>query len=222
MQTTPATAPSEPDRMAKPRVLLADDHTLLLEAFQKLLADDCEIVGAVSNGRALVSAAATLRPDVVVVDVTMPLLNGIDAARQIRQADSDVRIIFLTMNEDPDLAAEAFRAGASGYLLKRSAASELVTAINEVMKRRSYITPLVTEGLVGSMLHGLDSRPPTLTPRQREIVQLVAEGRSMKEVGAILNIAPRTVAFHKYRIMEQLHLKSTAELIQFAIKHHIV
>ncbi len=208
--------------MGKPRVLLADDHTLLLEAFQKLLADDCEIVGAVSNGRALVTAAATLRPDVVVVDVTMPLLNGIDAARQIRQNDSDVRIIFLTMNEDPDLAAEAFRAGASGYLLKRSAASELVTAINEVMKRRSYITPLVTEGLVGSMLHGLDSRPPTLTPRQREIVQLVAEGRSMKEVGAILNIAPRTVAFHKYRIMEQLHLKSTAELIQFAIKQHIV
>ena len=163
--------------MGKPRVLLADDHTLLLEAFQKLLADDCEIVGAVSNGRALVTAAATLRPDVVVVDVTMPLLNGIDAARQIRQNDPDVRIIFLTMNEDPDLAAEAFRAGASGYLLKRSAASELVTAINEVMKRRSYITPLVTEGLVGSMLHGLDSRPPTLTPRQREIVQLVAEGR---------------------------------------------
>jgi DNA-binding NarL/FixJ family response regulator len=208
--------------MSKPRVLLADDHTLLLEAFQKLLADDCEIVGAVSNGRALVTAAATLRPEVVVVDVTMPLLNGIDAARQIKQADPDVRIIFLTMNEDPDLAAEAFRAGASGYLLKRSAASELVTAIREVMKRRSYITPLVTEGLVGSMLQGLDSRPPALTPRQREIVQLVAEGRSMKEVAAILNIAPRTVAFHKYRIMEQLHLKTTAELIQFAIRNHIV
>jgi len=222
MQSISAVASNEPERMTKPRVLLADDHTLLLEAFQKLLSDDCEIVGAVSNGRALVTAAATLRPDVIVVDVTMPLLNGIDAARQIRQSDPDVRIIFLTMNEDPDLAAEAFRAGASGYLLKRSAASELVTAINEVMKRRSYITPLVTEGLVGSMLQGLDSRPPSLTPRQREIVQLVAEGRSMKEVGAILNIAPRTVAFHKYRIMEQLHLKSTAELIQFAIKHHIV
>ena len=222
LQPIAAAPPNESERMSKPRVLLADDHTLLLEAFQKLLADDCEIVGAVSNGRALVAAAATLRPDVVVVDVTMPLLNGIDAARQIRQADADVRIIFLTMNEDPNLAAEAFRAGASGYLLKRSAASELVTAIHEVMKRRSYITPLVTEGLVGSMLHGLDSRPPTLTPRQREIVQLVAEGRSMKEVGAILNIAPRTVAFHRYRIMEQLHLKSTAELIQFAIKNHIV
>ena len=208
--------------MSKPRVLLADDHTLLLEAFQKLLADECEIVGVATNGRALVTAAATLRPDVIVVDVTMPLLNGIDAARQIKQADPDVRIIFLTMNEDPNLAAEAFRAGASGYLLKRSAASELVTAIREVVKHRSYITPLVAEGLVGSMLHGLEIRPTTLTPRQREIVQLVAEGRSMKEVASILNIAPRTVAFHKYRIMEQLHLKTTAELIQYAIRNHIV
>ena len=208
--------------MSKPRVLLADDHTLLLEAFQKLLADECEIVGVATNGRALVTAAATLRPDVIVVDVTMPLLNGIDAARQIKQTSPDVRIIFLTMNEDPNLAAEAFRAGASGYLLKRSAASELVTAIREVVKHRSYITPLVAEGLVGSMLHGLEIRPTTLTPRQREIVQLVAEGRSMKEVASILNIAPRTVAFHKYRIMEQLHLKTTAELIQYAIRNHIV
>lgn len=208
--------------MSKPRVLLADDHSLLLEAFQKLLADECEIVGVATNGRALVTAAATLRPDVIVVDVTMPLLNGIDAARQIKQTDPDVRIIFLTMNEDPNLAAEAFRAGASGYLLKRSAASELVTAIREVVKHRSYITPLVAEGLVGSMLHGLEIRPTTLTPRQREIVQLVAEGRSMKEVASILNIAPRTVAFHKYRIMEQLHLKTTAELIQYAIRNHIV
>ena len=203
-------------------MLLADDHTLLLEAFQKLLADECEIVGVATNGRALVTAAATLRPDVIVVDVTMPLLNGIDAARQIKQTSPDVRIIFLTMNEDPNLAAEAFRAGASGYLLKRSAASELVTAIREVVKHRSYITPLVAEGLVGSMLHGLEIRPTTLTPRQREIVQLVSEGRSMKEVASILNIAPRTVAFHKYRIMEQLHLKTTAELIQYAIRNHIV
>lgn len=222
MQTPTALQPGETHDMSKPRVLLADDHSLLLEAFQKLLADECEIVGAATNGRALVTAAATLRPDVIVVDVTMPLLNGIDAARQIKQTDPDVRIIFLTMNEDPNLAAEAFRAGASGYLLKRSAASELVTAIREVVKHRSYITPLVAEGLVGSMLHGLEIRPTTLTPRQREIVQLVAEGRSMKEVASILNIAPRTVAFHKYRIMEQLHLKTTAELIQYAIRNHIV
>jgi DNA-binding NarL/FixJ family response regulator len=207
--------------MNRPQVLLADDHTLLLEAFQKLLIDEFDVVGAVSDGRALVAAVATLRPDVVVVDVTMPLLNGIDATRQIKQAQPETRVIILTMNEDPDLAAAAFRAGASGYLLKRSAASELGTAIREVMKRRSYITPLVAEGLVGSMMEG-GGRRPALTIRQREIVQLVAEGRSMKEVASILNIAPRTVAFHKYRIMEQLRIRTTAGLIQFAIKNHIV
>jgi len=210
--------------MSRPRVVLADDHTLLLEAFQKLLNDDCDVVGMVSDGRALLAATDSLRPDVVVVDISMPLLNGIDAARQIKQALPDTRIIFLTMNEDPDLAAAAFRAGASGYLLKRSAASELQTAIREVMRRRSYVTPLVTEGLMGSMLQGPESchGAQQLTPRQREVVQLVAEGHSMKEVGHILNIAPRTVAFHKYRIMEQLKIRTTAELIQFAIKHHIV
>jgi DNA-binding NarL/FixJ family response regulator len=210
--------------MIRPRVILADDHTLLLDAFRKLLIDDCEVVAAVSDGRALLEATATLRPDVVVVDIAMPLLNGIDAARQIKQTLPDTRIIFLTMNEDPDLAAEAFRAGASGYLLKRSAASELQTAIREVVMHRSYVTPLVTEGLMGSMLRGPATRhaPQELTPRQREVVQLVAEGHSMKEVGNILNIAPRTVAFHKYRIMEQLNIKTTAELIQFAIKHHII
>ena len=210
--------------MIRPRVILADDHTLLLDAFRKLLMDDCEVVAAVSDGRALLEATATLRPDVVVVDIAMPLLNGIDAARQIKQTLPDTRIIFLTMNEDPDLAAEAFRAGASGYLLKRSAASELQMAIREVVMHRSYVTPLVTEGLMGSMLRGPATRqaPQELTPRQREVVQLVAEGHSMKEVGNILNIAPRTVAFHKYRIMEQLNIKTTAELIQFAIKHHII
>jgi len=210
--------------MKRPRVILADDHTLLLEAFEKLLVDECEVVAAVSDGRALVEAVDKLRPDVVVVDIAMPLLNGIDAARQIKQALPDVRIIFLTMNEDPDLAAEAFRAGASGYLLKRSAASELQTAIREITNHRSYVTPLVTEGLMGSMLQPRDSRPGAeqLTTRQRQVIQLVAEGRSMKEVGQILNIAPRTVAFHKYRTMSQLNIKTTAELIQFAIKHHIV
>jgi DNA-binding NarL/FixJ family response regulator len=220
----PATPGRGTDRMSRPRVLLADDHTLLLEALQKLLSDDCDIVGAVSDGRALLTEATRLRPDVVVVDVAMPLLNGIDAARQLKELLPETRIIFLTMNEDPDLAAEAFRAGASGYLLKRSAASELHVAIREVMKRRSYVTPLVTEGLFGSILHWRDSGHTThqLTSRQREVIQLVAEGHSMKEIAAILNITPRTVAFHKYRIMEQLKLRTTAELIQFAIKHHIV
>jgi len=210
--------------MSRPSVLLADDHTLLLEAFQKLLADDCDVVGMVADGRALVAAATKLKPDVVVVDIAMPLLNGLDAARQIKQLLPETRIVFLTMNEDPDLAAEAFRAGASGYLLKRSAASELLTAIREVVQRRSYVTPLVTEGLVGSMLHGTQAARPAreLSTRQREVIQLLAEGHSMKEIAAILNIAARTVAFHKYRVMEQLQIKTTAELIQFAIKNHIV
>jgi DNA-binding NarL/FixJ family response regulator len=209
--------------MAGPRVLLADDHTLILGAFEKLLAPDCEIVGQVSDGRALVTAADTLKPDVIVLDIAMPLLNGLEAGRQIKQKLRNVKLVFLTMNEDADLAAEAFRSGASGYLLKRSAASELSTAIREVMQGRSYITPLVAEGLVESLMN-VDERRPTqeLTARQREVLQLLAEGRSMKEVASVLNLTPRTVAFHKYRMMEQLNVKSTAELVQYAVKHHIV
>jgi DNA-binding NarL/FixJ family response regulator len=209
--------------MSRPRVLLADDHALLLGAFEKLLSADCDIVGQVSDGRALVDAAEELKPDVIVLDISMPLLNGLEAARQIKQKARGAKLVFLTMNEDTDLAAEAFRAGASGYLLKRSAASELLTAIREVLQGRSYVTPLITEGLVGSLLHGADHAPSReLTPRQREVLQLLAEGRSMKEVASLLNLTPRTVAFHKYRIMEQLKVKSTAELVQYAVKNHIV
>jgi len=210
--------------MSRPRVLLADDHTLLLEAFTKLLAEECDVVGAVSNGQALLEAAARLHPDIAVVDIGMPVLNGLDAVRRLKQQDPDIRIVFLTMNEDPDLAAEAFRAGASGYLLKRSAASELLTAIRETMNRRSYVTSLVTAGLMGSMMQDRDDKKKAenLTPRQREVIQLIVEGRSMKEVAAILNITPRTVAFHKYQIMAQLRIRTTAELIQYAIKRHII
>jgi DNA-binding NarL/FixJ family response regulator len=209
--------------MARPRVLLADDHALLLGAFEKLLAETCDIVGQVADGRALVAAAAELKPDVIVLDVAMPLLNGLEAAHQIRQKTRGVKLVFVTMNEDTDLAAEAFRAGASGYLLKRSAASELLTAIREVMEGRSYVTPLITEGLVEALIHPRDQVPSReLTPRQREVLQLLAEGRSMKEVASVLDLTPRTVAFHKYRMMEQLQVKSTAELVQYAVKHHIV
>ena len=209
--------------MGRPRVLLADDHALLLGAFEKLLADECDVVGKASDGRALVAAAERLKPDVIVLDIQMPLLNGLDAGRQIKQRVRDARLVFLTINEDPDLAAEAFRSGASAYLLKRSAASELMTAIREVMQGRSYVTPLVTEGLVGSLMSGNERKPGhELTPRQREILQLLAEGRSMKEVASVLNVTAKTVAFHKYRMMEQLKVKSTAELIQYAVKHHIV
>jgi DNA-binding NarL/FixJ family response regulator len=209
--------------MGRPRVLLADDHALLLGAFEKLLAGECDVVGQVSDGRALVAEAERLKPDLIVLDISMPLLNGLDAGRQIKQKLRDVKLIFLTMNEDADLAAEAFRSGASGYLLKRSAASELGTAIREVMQGRSYVTPLITEGLVGSLQRVNEQHPAReLTPRQREVLQLLAEGRSMKEVASVLNVTPRTVAFHKYRMMQQLKVKSTAELVQYAVKQHIV
>jgi DNA-binding NarL/FixJ family response regulator len=209
--------------MARPRVLLADDHELLLGAFEKLLTPDCEIVGQVTDGLALVAAAETLRPQVIVLDIAMPHLNGLDAGRRIKQSMREVKLVFLTMNEDADLAAEAFRAGASAYLLKRSAASELATAIREVMQGRSYVTPLMTEGLVGALLHVDEhSGSRELTSRQREVLQLLAEGKSMKEAAAMLNLTPRTVAFHKYQMMEQLNIKSTAELIRYAVSHHIV
>lgn len=210
--------------MPKPRVILADDHTLLLEAFEKLLAPECDIVAKVADGRALLDAVRQHRPDVVVLDLSMPLLNGIDAARQIKQEDRSVRLVFVTMNEDPDLAAEALRAGGTAYLLKRSAGSELLTAIREAMKHRSYVTPLVMEGMLGSLMHSTGDNSPSrqLTARQREVLQLLAEGKSMKEVASVLNVTARTIAFHKYRMMEQLNIKTNAELIQYAIRHHLV
>lgn len=209
--------------MGRPRLLLADDHSLVLGAFENLLSGECDIVGQVADGRALIDAAEKLKPDVIVLDIGMPLLNGLEAGRQIKRRLPEVKLVFLTMHEDADLAADAFRSGASAYLLKRSAASELVTAIREVMQGRSYVTPLITAGLVGSLLNVDEQKPaPELTPRQREILQLLAEGRSMKEVGTLLNLTARTVAFHKYRIMDQLKVKSTAELIQYAVRHHIV
>jgi DNA-binding NarL/FixJ family response regulator len=207
----------------RPRVLLADDHALLLGAFEKLLAEECDIVGQASDGRALVAAAETLKPDLIVLDISMPLLNGLEAGRQIKQKLRHVKLVFVTMNEDPDLAVEAFRIGASGYLLKTSAPSELSRAVREVMQGRSYVTPLITKELVASLMRTDSSKQGhDLTPRQREVLQLLAEGRSMKEVANVLNLTPRTVAFHKYRMMEQLKVKSTAELIQYAVKHHIV
>src|SRR5262245_22979545 len=182
--------------MTRARVLLADDHALLLTAFEKLLAAECDIVGQATDGRALVAAALALKPDLIVLDISMPLLNGLDAGRQIKQQLRHVKLVFLTMNEDPDLAAEAFRSGASGYLLKRSAGTELLTAIREVVQGRTYITPLIAGGLVGSLMQ-VDERKPAheLTARQREVLQLIAEGRSMKEVAVVLNLTPRTVAF---------------------------
>ncbi len=209
--------------MPRPRVLLADDHVMVLDALAQMLAQECEVVGKVSDGRALVAAVGQLRPDVVVLDVTMPLLNGLDAARQIRHQVPDAKIVFVTMNEDVDIAAEAFRAGASAYLSKRSAGAELLTALQAVLNGRSYVTPLITEDLLGTLLHsGGQQATPPLTDRQREILQLLAEGRPMKEIAGLLDLTPSTIAFHKYRMMEQLGVKSTAALIQYAVRQHIV
>jgi DNA-binding NarL/FixJ family response regulator len=206
------------------RVLLADDHTLLLEAFAKMLEHDYTVVGTVSDGRALLSAAAELMPDVIILDIAMPLLNGLDAARKLKKTMPKVKLIFLTMNEDPSVANEALRAGASGYLLKTSAFSELSKAIHEALCGRFYVTPLIAQGMAdSSSWQPVDDRGiPQLTPRQREVLQLLAEGRSMKEVARILNVTPRTVAFHKYRMMKELNLQNNADLIRFALREHIV
>jgi DNA-binding NarL/FixJ family response regulator len=210
--------------MKRPRVLLADDHRLLREAFAQLLEPGCEVVGAVADGRALLEIAPELQPDIVVLDIAMPLLNGLDAARQLKRVMPEVKVIFLTVSEDPDLAAEAFRAGASGYLLKNSAASELFQAIKEVLQGRSYVTPLATQGLVENFCHQAEPKKKSgeVSPRQREVLQLLAEGHTMKEIARILTIAVRTVAFHKYSMMKELGIKSNAELVQFAIKQHVV
>jgi len=207
--------------MTRARILMADDHLMLLEAFKAMLAPDFDIVGLVTDGRTLLEAFARLNPDVVVLDIGMPLLNGLDAGRQLKAQRRSVKLIYLTMNPDPDIAGEALRLGASGYVLKSSAAQELKQAIQEALRDRSYITPLITRDVVGSLTQ---QRAPghALTGRQREVLQLLAEGKSMKEVGAILDLTPRTVAFHKYRMMEQLRLKTSAELVKFAVREGVV
>ena len=207
--------------MTRPRILMADDHVMLLEAFKALLEPDFEVVGTVTDGRALLEEFSRLHPDVVLLDVAMPLLNGLDAGRQLKAQRRSVKLIYLTMNPDPDLAGEALRIGASGYLLKSSAAQELKQAIHEALRGRSYITPLITRDVVGSLLQPRTARAD-LTARQREVLQLLAEGKSMKEVAAILELTPRTVAFHKYRMMDQLRLKTSAELVKFAVQQGVV
>jgi len=210
--------------MKRPRVLLADDHKIVVEGLRSLLEPEFEIAGTVEDGRALVAAAKELLPDVIVADISMPLLNGIEAAEQLKKADPRVKIVFLTMHPDVMYASRAFEAGASGYVLKHSAPAELVTAIREALKGRTYITPIIAKDL----LQSLGDRPRQredvvrkLTARRREILQLVAEGRTAKEIASILSISPRTVEFHKYRMMEDLGLHTNADLVQFAIRHGI-
>jgi DNA-binding NarL/FixJ family response regulator len=208
--------------MPKPRVLLADDEVLFLGGLEQLLAAECDIVGSISDGRTLVTEAVRLQPDIILLDVAMPLLNGLEAAHQIKQILPAVRVMFVTRNEEPAVVAKAFRIGTSAYLLKRCPASELMAAFREVAQGRAYVTPLVAGGLIDSLLHGDRADDVGLTHRQREVLQLLAEGHSMKEAGALLNVTPRTVAFHKNQMKAQLNLHSTAALIGYAIKHHLV
>jgi DNA-binding NarL/FixJ family response regulator len=208
----------------RPRVVIADDHTFVADACVKLLEPEFEVVGTFYDGQALLAAVPELKPDVIVLDVGMPLMNGLEAGKRIKRLVRTVRIVYLTMNTDLGVAAEAFRGGASGYLLKTSAGSELVTAVREVLKGKQYVSPLVTNDVESFFLEirVSDMGHEALTNRQREVLQLLAEGRSMKEVAYILKLTPRTVAFHKYKIMERLRLRTNAELVQYAMQEHVI
>jgi DNA-binding NarL/FixJ family response regulator len=206
------------------RVLLADDHRLLADALKSILEPKYEVVGTVGDGRSLLEAAEKLRPDVIVVDIAMPKLNGLDAAQNLKQKMPAVKLIFMTMNEDPYLVGEAFRVGGSAFLLKQAAAFELTDAIETVLKGGSYVSPQATKGLSEILLRDPKVREhtPEPTPRQREVIQLLAEGRTMKEVAQVLKITTRTVASHKYGVMDLLRIRSNAELVQYAIKRGII
>jgi DNA-binding NarL/FixJ family response regulator len=209
--------------MVRPRLLLADDHTLVVEAFTKLLEPEFEVAGTVTDGLALLKEAPRLRPDVVILDLNMPQLNCMDAGKQLKRMLPLTKIIVLTMSEDFEFATDALRHWASAYLRKKSAASELVKAVREVLKGRTYVTPKVAQRLLEEFVR--DPRPDSekhLTKRQREVLQLLAEGYTMRQVGAVLEISARTVAFHKYQIMQEHGLKTQSDVVMFAIKQRIV
>ena len=209
----------------RPRVLLADDHLLVAEALKSLLAPEFDLVGVVEDGRALVEAAGRLQPDVIVADITMPQLNGIDALVQLRQGGDQVPVVFLTMHRDATFARRALEAGASGFVLKHSASVELIAALHAALEGKTYLTPQIAGEVLDAMKRGPErAGDPTgsLTPRQREVLQLLAEGRSTKQIARSLAISARTVEFHKYQMMETLGLHTNAELIHFAIKHGLV
>ena len=199
------------------KVLLADDHAIVAEGLATLLKDHFDLLETVGDGSALIDAARKLRPDVIVTDIAMPVLSGLEALRRLKAMRNEAKVIFLTMHADAQLATEAFRAGASGYVLKQSAGEELIAAIQEVLKGRTYLTPLITKNVIANLT---ESTPPTvkLTPRQREVLRLIADGRRMKEIGAILELSTRTVESHKYEMMRALGVESTAELVRYAIQ----
>jgi DNA-binding NarL/FixJ family response regulator len=210
--------------MRKIRVLLADDHRIFLEGLKSLLEPEFDLVGTVEDGRALVKEAERLRPDVIVADISMPLLNGIEAVRQIKKSGHRIKVVFLTMHLDVSFAAFAFEVGASGYVIKHSASRELITAINEAMRGKTYITPVIAGELMQAYKKGHSGKVENhkrLTDRQIEILKLLSEGHSAKEIGNILHISPRTVETHKYKMMQELDHKTTADLIKYAIKQGI-
>jgi DNA-binding NarL/FixJ family response regulator len=203
--------------MSRPRILLADDHKMFAQGLESLLRDEFDFLARVGDGQSLVETAIRLDPDVVIVDISMPVLNGFDAVRNLKKLGSRAKIIFLTMHGDDSLVAEAFRCGASGYVLKQSAGEELISAIKQVLEGKTYITPLVSKEAARST-GSKETHSMKLTPRQREVLQLTARGRTMKEVATELGISTRTAESHKYEIMQELGLNTTAELVQYAIK----
>lgn len=208
--------------MTKPRVLMADDHSILLAGMRKLIEDQCDVVGMVEDGRALLEAADRLKPDLIILDISMPLLNGLDAARQLKKARPDVKLLFLTMHASPRYATEAFKAGGNGYLLKQSAASELPQAIDAILHGNHYLTPSIAKPVIdqamrtdeGPSIKGADTE---LTARQREVLQLIGEGKGTKEIAAVLHVSVKTVEFHKTCLMNALDLHTTAALMRYAI-----
>ena len=211
--------------MKRPRILIADDHNLVAELCKRLLESEFDVVGMVGDGRALLRAAVELKPDVIVLDIAMPVLNGLDAGRQVKEILPAVKLVYLTMNTDLEVAAEAFERGASGYLLKTCAAAEMVVAVREVLRGKSYLSQGMSRDAIACLRwqhKKLVKEEDRLTDRQREVLQLLAEGKVMKEVGDVLNMTPRTVAYHKYRMMAVLGAKSSAELVKYAVRTHMV
>jgi DNA-binding NarL/FixJ family response regulator len=210
--------------MKRPRVVLADDHPLMMDALKNLLQPDFEIVGTFTDGHALVEGAPKLNPNAIVLDIGMPTMNGLSAGERLKKLLPSVKLVYLTQNIDQDMAREAFQLGASAYVIKSSAASDIVRALQEALRGGSYVTPVLTKGMVGSFIKNFkqEKRTNRLTLRQKEVLQLLAEGHSMKGVAFVLNVSPRTVAYHKYTMMEHLSIRSSAELIEYAVKRSLV